>query len=138
MNMVQILFSHTWNKLQFLIKVYNIIFYKSFALSDTSEGAYCVRTVASEWRTFAYKELYRALCPFGEFSNSLTLTIYYIASHWGDFYFCTSSAGLHGFILLLLPSVITQCCGVFVAVGRTAKDVTYRSYFDETFVGGIN
>ena len=110
----------------------------------------CIRTVASEWQTLAClrlplcafdlweKDFYRALCPFGEFSNSLTLTICYIASHWGDFYFCTSSAGLHGFILLLLPSVITHCSFVFVAVGRTAKDVTYRSYFDETFVGGIN
>lgn len=55
-----------------------------------------------------------------------------------QFYFCTSSARIHGFILLLLPSVITHCSFVFVAVGRTAKDVTYRSYFDETFVGGIN
>ena len=70
----------------------------------------CIRTVASEWQTLAClrlplcafdlweKDFYRALCPFGEFSNSLTLSICYIASHWGDFYFCTSSSGVLDFV----------------------------------------
>lgn len=111
----------------------------------------CIRTVASEWQTLAClrlplcafdlweKDFYRALCLFGEFSNSLTLTICSIASHGGDFYFCASSSGLLSFVLSLMPSVITHWCSVFVAVGRTVEDATYRSsYFDETFVGGIN
>lgn len=52
-----------------------------------------------------------------------------------------SVARLHGFTFSDF-----RCCrewlhggaAYLVAVGKTAEDVTYRSYFDETFVGGIN
>ena len=86
------------------------------------------------------KDFYRSLCPLRWFWNSTNLNHCCIASHRGDFYFCTSSAGVlgwakrrcrwHIFWLSLLPWVITRCLiSIWFAVGRTAEVVTYRSYF---------
>jgi len=92
------------------------------ALTGTSVGACCFCTPrhckgegfvalvlanilcrAKQQVDYANKKLYRALCPSMGFYNSLTLTICCIASHRGDYSFCTSSAGLHSFLLPLLP-----------------------------------
>ena len=54
----------------------------------------CVRTVAAVGELSLIRNFTVHYALWGV-SNSLTLTICYIASHWGDFYFCTSSSGLH-------------------------------------------
>ena len=126
--------------------------HNSFAPSDTSEGACCIWTFRSGNGNHSLnKDFYRSLCPLRDFETLTTLNRCCIASHRGDFasycfYFHRYSAIASQFFslhlvcrasqYLIVASAVsdyTVYWRIWLAVGRTAEDVTYRSDFDKTF-----